>query len=184
MITDGWTILMSVDPMGTSQSKEWLIAQTKPRAEALAMEHLQRQGFVPYLPRINRTVRHAGKFKTRLEPLFPGYIFIGLTRRSAGWRSVNGTRGVVRILASGDGPHRVDMGFMLELFGITDAEGVLERSVSDFHEGQEVEVSVGPFAGMIAEITNVGPKQRINILLQVLGRSIETTIDSSDLTST
>jgi len=174
---------MSVDPMGANQSKEWLIAQTKPRAEATALEHLQRQGFVPYLPRIKRTIRHAGKFTTRLEPLFPGYIFIGLTRSSAGWRSVNGTRGVVRILASGDGPHHVDMGFMRELFGSTDAEGVLQRPVSDFCEGQKVEISVGPFAGMMAEITTISPKQRINILLQVMGRSIETTIDSSNLSN-
>ena len=70
---------------------------------------------------------------------------------------------------------------MASLLASTDSKGVLEKAVLEFHEGQAVEVNVGPFAGMIAEITNIGPGERISILLEVLGRPIEATVDSSDV---
>ena len=52
----------------------WLVAQTHPRAEERAVQHLQRQGFKTYLPQHLKRRRHARRVETVRSPLFPSYL--------------------------------------------------------------------------------------------------------------
>ena len=54
----------------------WYCVHTKPRAEALALEHLQRQAFECLLPRIQHSVLRGGRRLRVIEPLFPRYLFL------------------------------------------------------------------------------------------------------------
>ena len=72
---------------------DWYILQTKPNAHKTASEHLERQGFDVFLPRIIKTSKRGIKFVND-NSLFPGYIFIGTKLDNIPWKSVNGTRGV------------------------------------------------------------------------------------------
>ncbi|MBS0465459.1 MAG: transcription/translation regulatory transformer protein RfaH, partial [Proteobacteria bacterium] len=56
----------------------WYCVHSKPRAETLAAEHLLRQGYECFLPRILRRVAlpRAGRSRCVVEPLFPRYLFV------------------------------------------------------------------------------------------------------------
>ena len=65
----------------------WHLLQTKPNAHFIACENLRRQGFDVFLPLIIKTTKKNGKFLTAKVPLFPGYLFGHLNRRSPGQAS-------------------------------------------------------------------------------------------------
>ena len=56
----------------------WLLVATKPRAEAAAQQHLERQGFQVCLPQVILRKRKQGKWQQCTEPMFPGYGFVGV----------------------------------------------------------------------------------------------------------
>ena len=56
----------------------WYVAQTHPRAEMKASQHLGRQGFEVYLPRYLKKRRHARRTDTIAAPLYPGYLFVAI----------------------------------------------------------------------------------------------------------
>ena len=54
----------------------WYVIRSKPRKEATALIHLERQGYRVYLPRMVRQARTRGRWVERIEPLFPSYLFL------------------------------------------------------------------------------------------------------------
>ena len=56
----------------------WLLVATKPRSEFVARQHLERQGFEVCLPQIRLRKRKQGVWQQVTEPMFPGYVFVGL----------------------------------------------------------------------------------------------------------
>ncbi|WNW09650.1 transcription/translation regulatory transformer protein RfaH [Pseudomonas sp. DTU_2021_1001937_2_SI_NGA_ILE_001] len=74
----------------------WYLIQTRPRQDARALEHLQRQHFECYQPITTRAgVR---------EALFPGYLFIRMDQLQDNWYPIRSTRGVARIVTFGGTP--------------------------------------------------------------------------------
>ncbi len=63
-------------PAAATKDRQWYVAQTQPRKERLALEHLGRQGFTSFLPLVKRPRKTAGKVAFASTPLFPGYIFL------------------------------------------------------------------------------------------------------------
>ena len=53
-----------------SSKRSWYLIFTKPRQESLARENLERQGFVTYLPRAQRSRRRNGRYIKSIEPFF------------------------------------------------------------------------------------------------------------------
>ncbi|WP_419694476.1 transcription termination/antitermination NusG family protein [Mesorhizobium muleiense] len=72
----------------------WYAASVFPGKEDVAERHLRLQGFHPFIPRCEKTIRHARRIETRPAAYFPGYMFIALDVALQRWRSVNGTFGV------------------------------------------------------------------------------------------
>ncbi len=149
----------------------WYAVQTRPYAETCAVAHLERQGFVIFCPRYRRVARHARRQTSVLAPLFPSYMFVRLQTSRDRWRSVNGTRGVVRLLAQGDVPTPVPPGIVEGLQAHTDPHGVLEW-VALFDVGRPVRVIEGPFADLVGKLERLGPDGRVCVLLELLGRPV------------
>src|SRR5262245_48891817 len=74
-----------------------------PKSERRAEIHLNAQGFRPYLPQIQKTVRHARQLRTVHAPLFPRYLFVILDLERDRWLSVRSTIGVSRLFSPQDG---------------------------------------------------------------------------------
>ena len=85
----------------------WFAVQTKPNQEDKAAFNLSRQGFGVYLPKYARTRRHARKVERVARPLFCGYLFVSLDTARQGWRSINSTLGVARLVSGGEAPSGV-----------------------------------------------------------------------------
>jgi transcription elongation factor/antiterminator RfaH len=136
--------------MPARDGSEWFVAQTQPRKEAVAMQNLQNQGFMAYCPRVKRTRRHARRFETVSEPLFPGYVFVGIDVSEQPWRSVNGTFGVSRILTDGARPVALQDGLVEQLMSVTGAHKDMAGHAPQV--GQDVRLRTGPFADLLGLI--------------------------------
>ncbi len=55
--------------------QHWYVVHCKPRQEATAEEHLNRQGYGAYLPKVLLRKRKRDKWVKVVEPLFPRYLF-------------------------------------------------------------------------------------------------------------
>ncbi|MEN3975963.1 transcriptional activator RfaH [Emcibacter sp. SYSU 3D8] len=162
--------------MQASDGNEWYVAQTQPRKESVATQNLENQGFRAYCPRVRRTRRHARKFTTVSEPLFPGYVFVGIDVAEQPWRSVNGTLGVSRILTDGARPVPLEDGLVEHLMSLTGAAAGHGVQV-----GQDVRLRTGPFADFVGSIVDMPAGNRVRILLRLMNREITIGAHMSDL---
>lgn len=151
--------------------ERWYVVQTQPRAEARAAANLGRQGYRTFCPRRRRTVRHARRATVALVPLFPAYVFLRLDLSRDLWRSVNGTRGVVRLVSNGDVPARVPRGVVESLEARTDAEGAMDWS-SSLEAGRPVRILDGAFADLVGTLLELDAGGRVRVLLDLLGRPV------------
>ena len=79
----------------------WYLIQTKPRQEARAQEHLQRQHFECYRPlKVSEAKKRSPRALSE-EELFPGYLFIRMDQVHDNWYPIRPTRGVARIVTCG-----------------------------------------------------------------------------------
>ena len=150
----------------------WYIVYTQPRAEDKALWHLRNQGFRCFLPKLQRTIRHARRQKTVLEALFPRYLFTMFDGGKTRWRSINGTHGVIHLLTHGPEPIPVPGGIVEGLLRDADELGLTPLSALGLlWPGRKVRINVGPFAGQIAEVDQapLDGRARVRLLLSVLG---------------
>ena len=164
---------------------EWFVAQTQPRKERMAERHLANQDFRPFLPSIRRTRRSGSRFETVLEPMFPGYVFVSIDVAAQRWRSVNGTLGVTRLLTDGDRPLPLRGGFVDALRARADHRGIIgDAPDAGLRPGDLVRFHGGPFADMAGRIASLPTAERVNVLLQLLGREVIVCSDVAVLSAT
>ena len=155
----------------------WYAAYTQPQAETRAAQELRQQGFDAFLPLCRRLRRHARRTETVLRPLFPRYLFLAMDVERQRWRSVNGTRGVAQLVRQGDRPAPIPSGIIEALRARADACGAVPLdSLALFERGQVVTVTVGPFAGHTGRYEALTADERVVILVELLGRSVEVTV--------
>jgi transcriptional antiterminator RfaH len=146
----------------------WFLAQLKPNSAKIAERNLQRQDFQTFLPMEEKTKRVLGKFKTALQPLFPGYIFVAFNTSSSGWRAVNSTVGVTRLVSFGKDPAPVPPEIISQLLLRCDPEGKL-MPAKLLNPGDKVRLASGPFADFTATVEKIAPNQRIWVLMEIMG---------------
>jgi transcriptional antiterminator RfaH len=144
----------------------WAAARAQPKRESLAAHFLELAGFAVYLPRLREhRVAHGRKIEVR-PPLFPGYLFVLIV---SGWWEAHycpGTRGLVLNCSL---PARVPDGVV---DGIRKRErgGLIELPKPPrFRPGDNVRVLHGPFAGRVGLYAGMKPRERVEVLLALLG---------------
>ena len=148
----------------------WYVVHTLPQSEARALWHLENQGFRCFLPRFRKLRRHARKSELALAPLFPRYLFSELELSATAWRAINGTRGVVGLLANGPCPTPVPQGVVEALFVQCDQDGAVPLSaIGLFTERTKIRITRGPFRGQVGEIAEISARNRVLVLLNFLG---------------
>jgi transcriptional antiterminator RfaH len=150
----------------------WFVVQTQANRESFAAAALERQGFAVFLPRFAKRVSHARRVSIVHRPLFPGYLFVGLGQDSR-WRAINGTSGVVRLVTAGDAPLPIAAGIVEAMIAQADAGGVVAlRPRRTFQPGDPVRIVGGSLADTLGLFEDVKCRQRISILLDILGRKV------------
>jgi len=157
----------------------WFVAHTHPHAEGKATAHLNRQGFEIYFPRYLKRRRHARRIETVAAPLFPRYLFVAVDLAAQRWRSIYSTVGVTRLVCHGDEPTPVPHGVVEALQSREDAEGFikLERRVL-FRAGDKIRVLDGAFSSCLGLFDGMAERERIAILLDLLGRKVRVVLDA------
>lgn len=167
--------------MSTSETQSaWFLAQLKPNAYQIAERHLARQGFCSFLPLEEKTLRRRGRFSTPLKPLFPGYIFVKFNADLGGWRAINSTQGITRLVGFGAGPTPVPEGLVSTLMARCDARGKVQPAPA-LPPGSKVRVATVPFAEFVATVDQVAPDRRVWVLLDLMGRQTRATMPSDQL---
>ena len=157
----------------------WFVAHTQPHAEAKATWHLSRQGFAIYFPRYLKRRRHARRIETVAAPLFPRYLFVGIDMAVQRWRSIYSTVGVARLVCNGDDPTVVPDGVVEALKSREDPNGFIKLNYRPpFRAGDKIRVLDGAFASCLGLFDGMAERERIAILLDLLGRKVRVVLDA------
>jgi len=156
--------------------KEWYVVHTQPNSEAKATFNLKRQNFDVYLPLFRRKRRHAGRVELVPRPFFPRYLFVSIDPEHDRWRSVNGTFGVRHIITQGNQPVPVPVSVVGSLKCMEDSFGFIAPAPPSFIPGQRVEIREGPMAMHIGLFCRMSEKERVVLLLDILGQQVTVTI--------
>jgi transcriptional antiterminator RfaH len=154
----------------------WYVVNTHPHQEERAWVNLRRQGYGMCLPRLRKVRRHARREDMVLTPLFPGYLFVRLAPELQAWRAINATFGVRRLLCEGERPRALPAAFVEALEQRMDLDGAVAQPESEFMVGEPLRLLSGPFADHIGTMLHVADKDRIALLLSLLGREVKVVV--------
>jgi transcriptional antiterminator RfaH len=167
--------------MSMAPRPPWFLAQLRPNALRLALDHLDRQGFSVFCPRQMETRRRAGRFIEVEAPLFPGYVFITFDPDTAPWRAINSTRGISRLVTFGAAsPSPVPDALIQALMARCDETGALVPQ-AQFAAGEQVKLVGGPFADFAAKVETMAAQSRVWVLLDIMGRQTRLAVPTSQL---
>ena len=144
----------------------WLLAYTKPRQEALAEEHLRRQGYEVLCPQLRVQKLRRRKWTWVEEPLFPRYLFVGATDEKS-WAPVRSTVGVASLVRFGGQVAEVPAGLVE---GLRSAAEEPRAARPMFQQGQKVRIVAGDYATLEAVFDLAEGEERATVLLDLLGR--------------
>ena len=168
----------------TCSQPGWYVVQTRPNAESKAVAHLGRQDFVTYLPRYLKRRRHARRVEVVTAPLFPRYLFVEIDMAIQRWRSIYSTIGVSRLVCTGDVPTPVPGHVVAMLKDREDAAGFiqLERR-PQFRVGDEIRVCEGILSDRLGLYDGMPDRDRVAVLLDLLGRKVRVLLDAEAVTA-
>jgi transcription antitermination factor NusG len=153
------------------RARAWFVARTKPNREDHAVRTLGLRGVSVFMPRIVEAECYlpAAGFR-QPAPLFPGYLFVNVDL-AAEYHQVIWAPGVRDLVSLGGAPVPVD-GLVIDQIRLRcDAQGVVRVSPTPLNRGDRVEIADGPFAGLLATVETVMPRQRrIRLLVEFLAR--------------
>lgn len=159
----------------------WYLIHTKPRQEATALEHLTRQGYSCYLPRIKVEKISRSKLHIVTEPLFQRYLFIQLDQGTSAksWAPIRSTRGVSRMVSFGQEPARIDSSLIATL---QQHEARLHQTPQTlFAPGTRVHITAGAFTGIEGIYQLSDGEHRALILIEMLSKAARLAVPFASL---
>lgn len=156
----------------TASRAKWYVAHTHVHAEAKAALNLRRQGYTVFFPRYRKRRRHARRSEIVSAPLFPRYVFVLIDLAAQRWRSIGSTFGVAHLICRGEEPAVVPDNVISELQSREDAEGLVRLETPTFAPGAKVRVRYGAFGDILGLFEGMTDRERVAILLDLLGRKV------------
>ena len=157
------------------------VVNTLAHQEGRAEANLLRQGFTAWLPVILRSRRHARRIDTVRTPLFPGFLFVGIDPESTAWSAINDTFGVRRLICENAKLAKLPTGFVEALRQSIHKTGMASPEQSWCQPGSRVRLLSGPFADYVGTLLQLPAKDRVMLLLRVLGRDVETLVSTRQI---
>tara|TARA_B100002003_G_scaffold210813_1_gene206857 strand:+ start:699 stop:1178 length:480 start_codon:yes stop_codon:yes gene_type:complete len=142
----------------------WYALQHKPAQGDRALTHLQNQEIGCFYPKIPVEKIKAGKRTKKLEPLFPGYLFVNLEQSDPRWAKLRSTRGVLRIVSFANKPAPIGDDVIEHIKASLDS--VAEQG--GIKPGQAVQLNEGPFEGINAIFQAYDGEARAIVLINFM----------------
>ena len=157
--------------------QQWYLVYAKPRQETIAQMNLERQGYSAYLPLVRQPRRHKGRMISVVAPMFPRYLFIQLDQHTDNWGPIRSTFGVVSIVRFGQAAATVPDDLIELLRSRDDDSGIQVLPIEQYRHGAKVRITEGGFAGYEGIFVAHSGRDRVTVLLQVLGRHTRARVD-------
>ncbi|MBI4507185.1 MAG: transcription/translation regulatory transformer protein RfaH [Chloroflexi bacterium] len=158
--------------------ERWYVLRTKRRAEAQVSQLLAARGMTCYCPQLARR-RNGGRL--RVEPLFPGYLFVRLGSDVEHWKLARWSPGVAYLVGTGRSFVPVPDEVMCALQMRVMAEGA-HANGGAFAAGDRVLIASGPLEGLEAVFDRVlTPSGRSRVLVEFVSRYMPVEVDLDDL---
>ena len=163
----------------SSGQPRWYVVQTQANAEHKALAHLARQGFATYLPRYLKRRRHARRIDVVAAPLFPRYLFVEIDMTVQRWRSIYSTVGVSRLVCNGEYPAPVPEQVIDELKSRQNASGLIQLDCRPkLKIGDKIRIQEGAFYDCLGIYNGMSDRERVGILLDLLGRKVRVLLNA------
>jgi transcriptional antiterminator RfaH len=149
----------------------WYVVQTKPGDEHRVETHLLNQEIETFLPLHETHQYYGGKMFQRIKTLFPNYLFARLDLKLH-YYNVKWTRGVSKILGTGDGPVPISEKVVQTIREKVGKDNLVKLE-EEWKEGDIVQITSGPFKELTGIFQKrVSDKGRVRILLSLIGVDI------------
>lgn len=160
-----------------ARDARWYLVYTKPRAETVARINLERQGYSIYLPLVRQPRKRLGRRVSVIAPMFPRYLFVHLDATTDNWAPIRSTLGVVSVVRFGQQPAAVPDPLIAGLRRREDEKGVQILPAERYEPGARVRITTGSLTGYEAIFLAKTGKDRVQVLLEVLGRHTRTVVE-------
>jgi transcriptional antiterminator RfaH len=165
----------------TADQPPWYVVHCKPKSERIALEHLERQGFVCYLPMLKVFARQKASL-VRMDAMFPRYLFCKTKDDTQSLAPIRSTQGVLGLVRFGAEPAQLGGGIVAQIRALETAQHDQQPAqLSQLQMGDAVRVIAGPLTtleGMISKVSN----ERISVLLELLGKPLNLNLKLSEIT--
>jgi transcription antitermination factor NusG len=151
----------------------WAVAHTHPREEDRVVWHAGKLGYEAWCPKI----KYVRRKRLHQEPLFPRYVLIRVSQQ---WYDLLSLFGLSRlIMDASKKPATLSNGFIDGLKNGCDREGfyVLRK----FVVGQTVRVEKGVLTGTVGVYDGQLAKDRIAVLIEMLGTTVRASVCEDDV---
>jgi transcription antitermination factor NusG len=165
----------------------WYVVQVKRYEEHRVIRYLATKPISTFLPLIESSGRrNTRRGFDRLEPLFPGYLFVQmrpLDLLPEHWHILRWTPGVRRILGTDATPVPMPAEAILAIQERMRGVGYVRLGMR-FGTGARVRIRSGPLAGLEGIFDRpVSRRGRVLVLLEMLGQMGRTEVDELELES-
>ena len=161
--------------------RAWYLIYTKPRAEVVAQENLQRQGYETYLPLVQAKRRQRGRYQTVIEAMFSRYLFIQLNCKTDNWAPIRSTIGVVNLVRFNGSPSMLPSSLIDSIRSMENENGLHELTEEVFQPGDSVYIVEGVFSGLKGIFQAKTSQERVNVLLNIAGQFTRVNMNINEL---
>lgn len=156
--------------LNNTDSPLWYVVRTKPRQEFRALENLENQGHVCFMPTIRVEKTRGAKIHSHTEPFFTRYLFMRMDAALENWSAIRSTRGVSGLVSLG-GRYAT-----LSNECIDALRSAPKRFQSIYEPGEKVVITSGPFVGFEGIYQMTDGEARAMVLIEMLSQPRKLTI--------
>ena len=168
--------------MSDQPTSVWWAIQCKPRQESRAQANLETSGVRTFLPltkqaRLDRSKRNTA---TKIEPLFPRYLFARCDGPEMTHR-IRFARGVTKILGTGSAPSSVDESIIAAIQQRVGDDGCVPLRPA-FQSGDAVRIVDGPLKDFVGVLEGAADAaDRVRLLVAAVQGQWRVTVDGRSL---
>ena len=149
----------------------WFALLTKSNFEQTVFNNIVKKDIKAFLPKTKRKSRRKDRNLMIDVPLFPGYLFVQSSFKSADQLKILKTLGAVRLLGTKTEPVPIPAYQIESLKIITNANlDIVTGTNIRMKKGDYVMILEGPMAGAKGEFTRYKGKGRVIIKIDILGQ--------------
>lgn len=154
---------------------KWFVFYSQINAESQVRDAISELGFATFVPFEKRIKRFPNR-KPRIysRALFPRYGFVQFDADDASWAYILETKGLMAILCSQGKPAPV-ADRIIDGLKLADSIGVFDRTKPP-SIGAIVEITAGPFSGMLGRIIKARTGDRMKVMLKMLNAEVAATV--------